>query len=61
MTAPIKPYIPFMIVYYEEFQTLSEAILREKYFETAAGRRFIKKVLPKFNARPADASRTGIE
>jgi putative endonuclease len=42
-TKSIKPYIPFSIVYTEEFQTEFEAIEREKYFKTAAGRRFLKK------------------
>jgi len=32
------------IVYYEEFITREEAIKREKYFKSAAGRRFIKKL-----------------
>jgi putative endonuclease len=30
------------IVYTEEFQTFAEARAREKYFKTAAGRRFLK-------------------
>ena len=38
-----KPYIPWEIVYFEEFETRKEAIKREKYFKTAAGRRFLKK------------------
>ncbi|HCZ35474.1 MAG TPA: excinuclease ABC subunit C [Cytophagales bacterium] len=41
-TKSIKPYIPFKLVYFEEFQTREEAIKREKYFKSAAGRRFIK-------------------
>ena len=42
LTQSTKPYLPFEIVYYEEFQNESEAIQREKYFKTAAGRRFLK-------------------
>ena len=42
MTESIRPYIPFEIVYFEEFDTEREAIEREKYFKTAAGRRFLK-------------------
>ncbi len=42
MTKSIRPYIPFEIVYFEEFDTEREAIEREKYFKTAAGRRFLK-------------------
>jgi len=45
MTESIRPYIPLRIVYSEEFETEKEAILREKYFKTSAGRRFLKKVL----------------
>ena len=45
MTASIKPYITFMLVYFEEFKTEAEAINREKYFKTAAGRKFLKKKL----------------
>ena len=45
MTKSIRPYIPFKIVYFEEFQGEREAILREKYFKTSAGRRFLKTKL----------------
>lgn len=45
MTISIRPYIPFEIAYYECFKTLEEAIAREKYFKSAAGRRFLKNKL----------------
>jgi putative endonuclease len=45
MTKSIRPHIPFELVYWEEFETLGEAIKREKYFKTAAGRSFLKKKL----------------
>jgi len=45
MTESIRPYIPFEIVYFEEFSTELEAIAREKYFKSAAGRRFLKSKL----------------
>jgi len=62
MTRSIRPYIPFQIIYFEQFDSEHEAISREKYFKTAAGRRFLKKVIGSwFNARPAAARRTGIE
>ena len=62
MTTSIRPYIPFEVVYLEEFKTEQEAVHREKYFKSASGRRFLKKIIGSwFNARPADASRTGIE
>jgi putative endonuclease len=71
MTISIKPYIPFKLIYFEEFQTEQQAMLREKYFKSAAGRRFLKqKLTPGFNtrlnesfgqARPDGPGRTGIE
>jgi len=39
-----KPGIPWEKVYQEEFETLAQARKREKYFKTAAGRRFRKKL-----------------
>jgi len=35
---------PWEIVYSEVFSTREEALKREKYFKSAAGRRFIKKL-----------------
>ena len=46
MTESIRPYIPFEIAYFEEFATREDAIKREKYFKSSAGRRFLKKVVP---------------
>ena len=37
-----KRFAPFEIGYFEEFKTREEAIEREKYFKTAAGRRYLK-------------------
>ncbi len=45
MTVSIRPYIPFVLVYKEEFDSREKAIAREKYFKTAAGRRFLKRIL----------------
>lgn len=45
MTVSIRPFIPLVLVDKEEFHTRQEAIRREKYFKTAAGRRFLKKVM----------------
>jgi putative endonuclease len=44
-TKSIKNKDPFKIVYWEEFETRQEAIRREKYFKTAAGRRYLKTKL----------------
>jgi putative endonuclease len=45
MTISVMPYIPLVLVYFETFDTEAEAIAREKYFKTAAGRRFLKNKL----------------
>ena len=42
-TKSTKPGIPWKIIYVEEFTTRGEALAREKYFKTAAGRRFLEK------------------
>jgi putative endonuclease len=42
MTESIRKYTPFELVYFEAFETREEAIVREKYFKSAAGRRFLK-------------------
>lgn len=34
----------FVLKYQEQYQTLSEARLREKYFKTASGRRWLKNI-----------------
>ena len=44
-TLSIKNKIPFVLIYFEKFETRIEAIKREKYFKTAAGRRFLKNIL----------------
>jgi len=47
MTLSIKTKTPFKLVYSESFEKLEDAIGREKYFKTAAGRRFLKsKLIP---------------
>jgi putative endonuclease len=45
MTKSIRPFLPFTIIYTEPFETEGEAIAREKYFKTAAGRKFLKNKL----------------
>ncbi|MEP6725798.1 MAG: GIY-YIG nuclease family protein [Bacteroidota bacterium] len=45
MTKSIRPYLPFELVYFEIFEMEQEAISREKYFKTAAGRKFLKTKL----------------
>jgi putative endonuclease len=36
--------VPWELIYSEHFNTREEALKREKYFKSAAGRRFIKKL-----------------
>jgi putative endonuclease len=43
LTESIRPYVPFWLAYFEEYETEEEVILREKYFKSLAGRRFLKK------------------
>jgi putative endonuclease len=38
-----KAFIPWEIAYYELCSSLEEAISREKYFKSSAGRRYLKK------------------
>jgi len=40
-TRSIRTKIPFELIYFEEFATREEAIIREKYFKNGAGRRFL--------------------
>ena len=40
-----KKYMPWKIIYTEEFADLHEARLRERYFKTCAGRKRIKKIM----------------
>ena len=48
-TKATKPYRPWKLIYYEEFGTRQEAIEREVYFKTAAGRRYLKEQMDKGN------------
>ena len=46
-TKSAKLYIPWMIDYYEIFDNKQLGIKREKYFKSAAGKRFLKRKLTK--------------
>ena len=39
-----KRYVPWEIIYKEEFSNYSDARKREKYLKSASGRRFLKKL-----------------
>jgi len=47
MTRSIKKYLPFELVYAEEFESREASIRREKYFKSSAGRRFLKNKILK--------------
>jgi len=42
-TKSTKAFTPWELMYFEEFPTREEAIKRERYFKTAAGRRYLNK------------------
>lgn len=42
MTKSNKAFIPFKIIYYEICKTKDEAVKKEKYWKSAAGRRYLK-------------------
>jgi putative endonuclease len=44
-TFSTKPFIPWEIVYFEKFPDYYSALKREKYFKSAAGRKFLKKII----------------
>ncbi len=44
-TKSIKHLIPVRIIYYEGFDSLAKSIETEKYWKTAAGRRYLRSKL----------------
>jgi putative endonuclease len=44
-TKSIKHLIPWEIAYFEQADSIEEAVAREKYFKSSAGRRYLKKLL----------------
>ena len=45
-TSSIKNKTPFKVAYFEEFNSREEAISRERYFKSGAGRKYLKSILP---------------
>jgi putative endonuclease len=41
-TTSTRPYKPWVLMFYEEFETKLEAIKREKWLKSGIGREFIK-------------------
>jgi len=46
-TKSTKGYRPWELVYYEKYDTLDEAIKREKFLKTGIGREFLKDIIEK--------------
>ena len=42
-----RPFRPWVLIYQEVYNDVKQARRREKYFKTAAGRRFIKSIITK--------------
>jgi len=40
-----RPYRPYRVIYTEEFQTLSEARQKERFYKSTTGRRRLKEML----------------
>jgi len=38
-----KHFIPWEIAYFESFDSIDEAIAREKFFKSSSGRKYLKK------------------
>ena len=54
-TKSTRPYRPWKIIYYERFETREEAIARERYFKTAAGRKYLgQKIKQEIRGSPPD-------
>jgi len=50
-TKSIKAYTPFLVIYFETFKDRQEARNREKYFKSAAGRKYLVKIGIKYWSR----------
>jgi putative endonuclease len=46
-TKSTKGFMPWVLVYFESFKTIEEAVAREKFFKTGFGREYIKSKLDK--------------
>ncbi len=46
-TKSTKGYRPWKLVYSEKFETIKEAVLREKYLKSGIGREYLKALLKK--------------
>ena len=42
-TKSTKPYLPWKMLFYEEYHNKEKALIREKFLKTGKGREFIKK------------------
>ena len=44
-TKSTRGYVPWKLVYFEKFNSIEEAVHREKYFKTGSGREFLSKII----------------
>ncbi|GAB4132651.1 MAG: hypothetical protein Fur0015_06100 [Ignavibacteriales bacterium] len=42
-----KPYLPFELIYLQEFETRIEARQKEKYLKSGVGKELLKKLTPR--------------
>ncbi len=49
-TASTRPYRPWELVYFEEFETKTEALKREKEIKKKKSRNYIEKIISKNSA-----------
>jgi len=49
LTKSTKSRLPFELLYFEEFESRSEAMLREKFFKTGKGKEYIDSKLLELN------------
>ena len=49
---------PWKLIYHEEVVSRAEAMAREKYFKTGAGRDFVKKMIIHYSEGPCPPRRT---
>ena len=40
-----KPYLPYKLLYFEQYKDLKNARRRERFFKTTTGRKFLKRII----------------
>jgi putative endonuclease len=44
-TRSTRSWLPFEVIYSESYDSINEARMREKYFKTSTGRKFLKTLI----------------